>query len=98
MRESCSLRPEGVEGWGRSRQHIEALDEMSHAGDLGKKLEAIQNIEYRVVAPLLDERFRRGRSWLLLLSDHPTFHDPHPRPAAPCRTLIYDSRKVERAV
>ena len=29
--------------------HVEAPDEMAHAGDLGRKLEAIQNVEYRVV-------------------------------------------------
>ncbi|MDD3335424.1 MAG: 2,3-bisphosphoglycerate-independent phosphoglycerate mutase [Eubacteriales bacterium] len=79
--------------------HIEAPDEMSHAGDLGKKLEAIQNVEYRVVGPLLDEMTRRGEDFrLLLLSDHPTLlttrtHDGHPVPYA-----IYDSRVVRKAL
>ncbi len=74
--------------------HIEAPDEMSHAGNLERKLTAIRLIDERVIAPLLeklpeiDPDFR-----ILLLSDHPTLmttrtHDGHAVPFA-----IYDSRK-----
>lgn len=79
--------------------HVEAPDEMSHAGDLAKKLEAIQNVEYRVVGPIIDRLTRRGEDFrLLVLSDHPTLlstrtHDGHPVPYA-----IYDSRVVKRAL
>ncbi|MBQ4074495.1 MAG: 2,3-bisphosphoglycerate-independent phosphoglycerate mutase [Clostridia bacterium] len=74
--------------------HVEAPDEMAHAGDLEKKLEAIRRLDRLVIAPLLeklpeiDPDFR-----ILLLSDHPTLlttrtHDGNPVPYA-----IYDSRK-----
>ena len=78
--------------------HIEAPDEMAHSGDLSRKLEAIQNVECRVVAPILDEMTARGEPFrLLLLSDHPTLlttrtHDGHPVPYA-----IYDSRVADAA-
>ena len=73
--------------------HIEAPDEMSHAGKLDRKLEAITCIDRRVIRPLLerlpliDSDFR-----ILLLSDHPTLmttrtHDGHAVPFA-----VYDSR------
>ena len=54
---------------------------MAHAGDLGRKLEAIQNVESRVVAPILRELTERGEDFrLLLLSDHPhVAHHPHAR-------------------
>lgn len=79
--------------------HIEAPDEMSHAGDLSSKLEAIQNVEYRVVAPIISEMTRRGEDFrLLIMPDHPTLlttrtHDGHPVPYA-----IYDSRIACKAI
>ena len=79
--------------------HVEAPDEMAHAGDLGRKLEAVQNVEYRVVMPLLNQLMGRGEDFrLLLLSDHPTFlttrtHSGHPVPWA-----IFDSRVVRKAI
>ncbi len=72
--------------------HIEAPDEMAHAGDLGRKMEAIQNVESRVVAPLLDEMTRRGEPFrLLLLSDHPTLLTTRTHDGAPVPYAIYDS-------
>lgn len=79
--------------------HVEAPDEMAHAGDLGRKLEAVQNVEYRVVMPILNQLMGRGEDFrLLLLSDHPTFlttrtHSGHPVPWA-----IFDSRVVRKAI
>lgn len=76
--------------------HVEAPDEMSHAGSMEKKLKAIEYLNERVVGPLLEgvkEDFR-----LLLLSDHPTLlstrtHDGHAVPFG-----IYDSRLGEKQV
>ena len=76
--------------------HVEAPDEMSHAGSMDKKLKAIEYLNDRVVGPLLDavkDDFR-----LLLLSDHPTLlstrtHDGHAVPFG-----IYDSRKDEKTL
>ncbi|MEG0268633.1 MAG: 2,3-bisphosphoglycerate-independent phosphoglycerate mutase [Clostridia bacterium] len=79
--------------------HIEAPDEMAHAGDLGRKLEAIQNVECRVVAPLLSELTKRGEDFrLLLLSDHPTFLTTRTHDGSPVPYAIYDSRTVKAAL
>ncbi len=81
--------------------HVEAPDEMAHAGDLGKKLEAIQNVEYRVVAPLIDGLTARGEDFrLLLISDHFTLLTTRSHEGSPVPYAIYDSRvaKAARAV
>ena len=74
--------------------HVEAPDEMSHAGSLEKKLTAIECLEERVVGPLLSGVKNDFR--LLLLSDHPTLlstrtHDGNAVPFG-----IFDSREGEK--
>ena len=71
---------------------------MAHAGDLGRKLEAIQNVESRVVAPILSELTARGEDFrLLLLSDHPTLLTTRTHDGSPVPYAIYDSRTVAAA-
>ena len=75
--------------------HVEAPDEMSHAGSMEKKLKAIEYLDTRVIGPLLNQL--PGDYRLLLLSDHPTLlstrtHDGHPVPFG-----IYDSRLSENS-
>lgn len=73
--------------------HVEAPDEMAHAGDLAGKLTAIERLNNRVVAPLLqrlpaiDPDFR-----ILLLSDHPTLMTTRTHDGSPVPYAIYDSR------
>lgn len=79
--------------------HVEAPDEMAHAGDLGKKLEAIQNLEYRVVGPILDRlTMKREEFRLLLLSDHPTLLTTRTHDGSPVPYAVYDSRTVKAAL
>lgn len=79
--------------------HVEAPDEMAHAGDLAKKLEAIQNVEYRVVARLLKKLTQSGEEFrLLLLSDHPTLVTTRTHDGSPVPYAIYDSRTVKAAL
>jgi len=79
--------------------HVEAPDEMAHAGDLGKKLEAIQNVEYRVVGPILNEMHKRGEDFrLLLLPDHPTLLTTRTHDGSPVPYAVYDSRTVFSAL
>lgn len=78
--------------------HIEAPDEMAHAGNLAAKMEAIQNVEYRVVGPLLERMEQSGEDFrLLLLSDHPTFLTTRTHDGSPVPFAIYDSRTVSAA-
>ncbi|MEA5013779.1 MAG: 2,3-bisphosphoglycerate-independent phosphoglycerate mutase [Candidatus Limiplasma sp.] len=79
--------------------HVEAPDEMAHAGNLAGKLEAIQNIESRVVARLLDKLWDSGEDFrLLLLSDHPTLLTTRTHDGSPVPYAIYDSRTVRQAL
>ena len=78
--------------------HVEAPDEMAHAGSLEKKLQAIQFVNDRVVAPLLDRLTASGEPFrLLLLSDHPTLLTTRTHDGAPVPYAIYDSRTVATA-
>ena len=53
--------------------HVEAPDEGGHMGDPGKKVEAIENFDQKVVGPLLEGLRQRGDEWrMLVLPDHPT--------------------------
>ena len=79
--------------------HVEAPDEMAHAGDLGRKLEAIQNVEYRVVMPILNQLMGDGEDFrLLLLPDHPTLLTTRTHDGAPVPYAIFDSRMVRKAI
>lgn len=74
--------------------HIEAPDECTHNGDLKGKLEAIERIDGRVVAPLL--RKLNGCPFdyrLLILSDHKTLTSTRGHDGDPVPFILYDSRK-----
>ena len=52
--------------------HVEATDEASHEGSLEKKLQALADIDSKVLPPILD-KLRSFPEWRLLISpDHPT--------------------------
>jgi 2,3-bisphosphoglycerate-independent phosphoglycerate mutase len=53
--------------------HIEAPDEASHEGDTAAKIEALEQIDHHIVAPLLASLRRRGDYRNLVTPDHPTF-------------------------
>lgn len=74
--------------------HVEAPDEMSHAGSLERKLTAIDYLEMRVVGPLLERM--QGDYRLLLLSDHPTLLSTRTHDGSPVPFGIFDSREGEK--
>lgn len=52
--------------------HVEATDEASHEGSLEKKLQALADIDSKVLPPVLD-KLRSFPDWRILVSpDHPT--------------------------
>ncbi len=73
--------------------HVEAPDEMSHAGDLKKKLEAIRRLDQRVIAPLLEKLPVLGDFRLLILSDHLTLLNTRGHDGSPVPWALYDSRR-----
>jgi 2,3-bisphosphoglycerate-independent phosphoglycerate mutase len=74
--------------------HIEAPDEMAHAGDLIKKMRAIQNVNDQVLRPLLQGLSKRGGDYrVLLMCDHPTLLTTRTHDGTPVPYAIFDSRK-----
>ncbi len=53
--------------------HIEAPDEASHEGRHEAKIEALQEIDKHIVAPLTDKLKSCGDHRIVVLPDHPTF-------------------------
>lgn len=52
--------------------HVEAPDECGHRGEAANKVRAIEDIDRRILAPLLEELRAMGDYSLLILPDHPT--------------------------
>ena len=61
------------EGYDFAYIHVEAPDEMGHQGSVEKKVQAIENIDTRVIKTLMDGFERAGTDYrMLVLPDHPT--------------------------
>ena len=73
--------------------HIEAPDECTHDGDTKGKLQAIEWIDSRVVAPIADRLRRGGMDFrMLVLSDHKTLTASKSHGGGPVPYVLYDSR------
>lgn len=53
--------------------HVEATDEASHEGDVAAKIEAVQQIDEKIVRPVHDWLKSQGDYRILVCPDHPTF-------------------------
>ena len=53
--------------------HVEATDEASHEGDVEKKVQALEEIDAKIVAPLHEALEAKGPYRILVSPDHPTF-------------------------
>lgn len=74
--------------------HVEAPDECTHNGDLKGKLQAIEWLDSRVMAPLSQALAAQGVDYrLLVLSDHKTLTSTRGHDAEPVPFLLYDSRR-----
>ena len=73
--------------------HVEAPDEMGHQGQIKDKIQAIENVDQRVLKPLLQGLRETGEEFrLLLLPDHPTPIEVRTHTGEPVPYLLYDSR------
>jgi 2,3-bisphosphoglycerate-independent phosphoglycerate mutase len=76
--------------------HVEAPDECTHNGDLQGKLQAIEWLDSRVVAPLTQALDAKKTDYrLLILSDHKTLTDTRGHDGDPVPFLIYDSTQEQ---
>jgi len=77
--------------------HIEAPDECTHNGDLKGKLQAIEWVDSRVVAPLLEKLKESGTNFrMLLMSDHRTLTATRGHDSGLVPYVLYDSRVDEK--
>jgi 2,3-bisphosphoglycerate-independent phosphoglycerate mutase len=53
--------------------HIEAPDEASHQGDAAEKVKAIEEIDAKIVSPIVKHLTGAGDHRILVCPDHPTF-------------------------
>ena len=78
--------------------HLEAPDECTHNGDLKGKIQAIEWLDSRLVAPLLSRLEAAGMDYrVLLLSDHKTLTATRGHDGDPVPFLIYDSTAPQQS-
>lgn len=72
--------------------HLEAPDEMGHQGSVERKVQAIEYLDARVVAPLVKELRAKGVPYrMLVLPDHPTPIRVRTHTSDSVPYLLYDS-------
>ena len=75
--------------------HVESPDEASHEGSLEKKLQAISDLDQRLLGPLLkDLRENYPAHRILVLPDHPTPIRLKTHTGKPVPYMLYDSRRA----
>lgn len=79
--------------------HIEAPDEMGHQGNVHHKIQAIENIDSKVIKLIKEEMDYSGEEYrMLILPDHPTPIYLRTHTADPVPFLLYDSRRQARKI
>ncbi len=78
--------------------HVEAPDECGHRGEAENKVKAIEFIDGRILARLLDELPKYGEYRILIMPDHPTPLVTKTHASDPVPFLIYDSEKPAAGV
>ncbi len=71
--------------------HLEAPDEASHEGSLEKKIQAIEDLDRRVIGPLIDGLQKFSAFRMAILPDHPTPIRTKTHSSEPVPYLLYDS-------
>ncbi|WNY26423.1 cofactor-independent phosphoglycerate mutase [Methanolapillus ohkumae] len=78
--------------------HIEAPDECGHLGDYKKKLQAVEDLDSKIIKPLLDfaiESQKKGESIaILVMPDHPTPVALKTHTSDPIPFVLYDTREL----
>ena len=72
--------------------HVEAPDEMGHQGSIERKIQAIENLDEKVIKIVKEELEKRGEDFrMLVLPDHPTPIAIRTHCSDPVPYLLYDS-------
>lgn len=82
------------EGYDFAYIHVEAPDEMGHQGSIPDKIKAIENIDQKIIGPIVGELEDLCMDFrMLVLPDHPTPICVRTHTGNPVPYLLYDSRK-----
>jgi 2,3-bisphosphoglycerate-independent phosphoglycerate mutase len=77
--------------------HVEAPDEAGHQGSATNKVQAIEDFDAKVVAPIVEEMDRRGEPYRLVVTmDHYTPIARRTHEDWPVPLFLYDSEGVEQ--
>ena len=77
--------------------HVEAPDEMGHQGSMEKKVQAIENLDGKVIAPIKEGLEAAGVDFkMLVMPDHPTPICLRTHTSDDVPYLIYDSTKKQQ--
>ena len=72
--------------------HVEAPDEMGHQGSVERKVQAIENLDQRVIRLIREQLEKSGEDYrIVILPDHPTPIRIRTHSADPVPYLFYDS-------
>lgn len=87
------------EGYDFVYVHIEAPDEMGHQGIIADKMQAIENVDKKVVSVICEGLEQAGEDYrMLVLPDHPTPICLRTHTADPVPYLLYDSTHIANGV
>ncbi|MDV0446748.1 2,3-bisphosphoglycerate-independent phosphoglycerate mutase [Methanosarcinaceae archaeon Ag5] len=79
--------------------HIEAPDECGHIGDAQKKLQAVEDLDAKIITPLLNfarESHKKGEPVrILVMPDHPTPVSLKTHTSDPIPFVMYDTRELK---
>ena len=79
--------------------HVEAPDEMGHQGSIKNKIQAIESLDSRVVAPIKAAMDASGEAYrLLVMPDHPTPIRCRTHTSDPVPYILYDSTCERKSV
>ena len=76
--------------------HLEAPDEMGHQGSVERKVQAIENLDARIIRPIVEGLRAKGEDFrMVILPDHPTPICIRTRSSDSVPYLLYDSTKEQ---
>ena len=79
--------------------HVEAPDEMGHQGLLEEKIQAIEDLDRRIIGPVKKAMEEAGEDFrMLVLPDHPTPLRIRTHSADPVPYVLYDSTRQMRKI
>ena len=77
--------------------HVEAPDEMGHQGLVKEKVQSIEYLDSRVIAPIMKAMEEAGEDYrMLVLPDHPTPIRIRTHSSDPVPYVLYDSTRQEK--